>query len=208
MQVKISFNETGQERPPRGAFPELRWHGGCHLLSIISEHMGALLSCCVSDSAGTKARLEMLHRGCKFQRRKTLGLTETVDLRLREDGSSLGWRAAGTVLGGAGHGTLDVASMSQISPVGADGFQIVMADGTNLHFVADSTAQRDEWVAGVAELLLHAKEPPRADREGESAVRSAEAAATYWNSRQAEVDSRQKAADERKKKYARTGGEN
>ena len=63
-------------------------------------------------------------------------------------------------------------------------------------------------VAGVAELLLHAKEPPRADREGESAVRSAEAAATYWNSRQAEVDSRQKAADERKKKYARTGGEN
>ena len=40
------------------------------------------------------------------------------------------------------------------------------------------------------------------------AVRSAEAAATYWNSRQAEVDSRQKAADERKKKYARTGGEN
>ena len=170
--------------------------------------MGAVLSCCVSDSAGTKARLETLHRGARVKRRKTLGLTETVTLRLREDGSAIGWRAAGTALGGAGgHGTLDVASIAQVSPDGADGLRIEMADGKTMQFVCDSTAQRDEWVAGMAELLVNAKAPPRAARESESesAVRSAEAAAAYWSSRKAEVDSRQKAADERKKKYARSG---
>ena len=48
------------------------------------------------------------------------------------------------------------ASITQVSPDGADGFRIEMADGKTMQFVCDSTAQRDEWVAGMAELLLNA----------------------------------------------------
>ena len=181
--------------------------------------MGALLSLCLNDSAkADKQRLESLHTGARFSRKRALGFTEKVMLRLSEDSTSLGWR----VVAGSANGALLVRDMLSCKPTGAEGFVIEMRGGPTETFTADtaggSGGKRDEWVVALVELIHRdggeatggtssaSRRSSTDNADDEQRKRSAsESKRAYFSSRQSELDKRQKAAEARKAKYSGTG---
>lgn len=159
------------------------------------------------EDNATKERQEALKKGNKFVRNAYLGLTQQdLFVKLSDDTSALQWNTENTWTK-AEHGEIDLTSqVKKFKSSGETGLQIIGLDGNVIMEIkAEETAIRDQWMVCLTELLHTWADHPELKPKSSVSAEGASNKAEYFKNREAEIQAREKAAAERKAKYAAGG---
>lgn len=169
--------------------------------------MGQVCACFEDpeESSESEGKLSFLKIGGTFAKSRYLGLSsQEIHMRLSDDTSCVSWRATGT--SSEEFGEVDLTNIKTLRSKGKQGLEYVGIDSKVIFEVqAQDTAQRDQWIVAINELLRYWAENPQKKPSSGLSAKGTSNKAEYF--KQKEIDLKQKEAEaaERKKKYGDVG---
>jgi hypothetical protein len=170
--------------------------------------MGQQLCACFEDPEDApepEGKLTYLKVGGKFARSIYLGLSsQELHMQLTEDTGSVSWRVVGS--SSEEFGEIDLTLIKTLRSKGKQGLEFVNNESKVIFEVqADDTAQRDQWIVGINELLAFWAESPAKKPSVATSAKGTSNKAEYFKQKEAELKAKEADAAERKKKYGNVG---
>lgn len=162
-----------------------------------------------TDAVPLETRLARLRTGSRFLKKAYLGLSsKEVDAKLSEDFTVINWRTVdnGSWMMSTEKGIVNLTMVEDIKCEGDNGLSLHDKAG-NILFAgaAETKSTRDLWVTLLQELLDSWKSSPSERPEAKLDAQNVSDKEAYFARRQAELEERKRAREEKRAKYAGVG---
>lgn len=169
--------------------------------------MGQVCACFedLEELSEPDGKLAFLKTGGKFARSKYLGLSsQELHMCLSENTACVSWKATGS--SSEEFGEIDLTLVKTLRSKGKQGLEYVSAENKVIFEVqAEDTAQRDQWIVGINELLAHWADHPQKKPSSGVSAKGTSNKADYFKQKEMELKTKEAEAAERKKKYGDVG---